>query len=69
MKASNAMRAWFAFYGAIIWLGIYLSGFANVHWLLYVPATGIAFAAITGICPSQIAIFKLFGSRRPTQAP
>lgn len=24
MKASKSMRVWFAFYGAIIWLGIFL---------------------------------------------
>jgi len=66
MKASKSMRAWFAFYGAVIWLGLYLTGFSSVHWLLYVPASGIAFAAITGICPSQIVIFKLFDSKQKT---
>jgi len=64
MKASNSMRAWFAFYGIIIWLGMYLTGLPNVHWILYVPAIGIIFAAVTGICPSQMAIFKLFESKQ-----
>jgi hypothetical protein len=59
-KASNAMRAWFVFFAGIIWVGIYLTGFSNVHWLLYIPPAGMTFAAITGICPSQIAIFKMF---------
>ena len=63
MKATNAMRVWFAFFGAVIWIGIILTGFSNVHWLLYLPAAGMAFAAITGICPSQIMINKLFGEK------
>ena len=63
-KASKQMRIWFLFYGVIIWLGIYLSGFSNIHWLLYLPAVGIMFAAVTGICPSQMAVFKLFPSKK-----
>jgi hypothetical protein len=63
MKATTAMRVWFAFFGAVIWIGIILTGFSNVHWLLYLPAAGMAFAAITGICPSQIMINKLFGEK------
>jgi hypothetical protein len=61
MKATTPMRAWFAFFGAVIWIGIILTGFSNVHWLLYIPAAGLAFAAITGICPSQIIFNKLLG--------
>jgi hypothetical protein len=61
MKATTSMRVWFAFFGAVIWIGIILTGFSNVHWLLYIPAAGLIFAAITGICPSQIMINKLFG--------
>jgi len=63
MKASNSMRVWFAVFGALIWLGIYLTGFSIVHWLLYIPPAGLTFAAITGICPSQIGVFKLFNSK------
>ncbi len=61
MKASLAMRTYFAFMGAVLWAGIFLTGFSQVHWLMYVPAAVSVFAAITGFCPSQIAIFKLFG--------
>lgn len=64
MKSSTQMRAWFAFFGAIIWLGIILTGFSDVHWALYIPAAGMSFAAITGICPSQIGVNKLFDLRR-----
>ena len=61
MKAPKSMRVWFAFVGAILWTGIYLTGFSNVHWFVYLPATGFVFSAITGICPSQMAIFKMLG--------
>jgi hypothetical protein len=63
MKASNSMRVWFAAFGALIWLGIYLTGFSIVHWLLFIPPAGLTFAAITGICPSQIGVFKLLKSK------
>lgn len=65
MKASTPMRIWFAFFAAVIWIGIYLTGFSNIHWLLYIPPAGMTFAAITGICPSQIAINKMFGGNKP----
>ena len=61
MKASPSMRIWFLLVGTILWTGIYLSGFANVSWLLYVPAAGFIFAAATGLCLSLTAILKLFG--------
>ena len=63
MKASKGMRIWFAIFAVLIWLGIYLTGFSVVHWLLYIPPAGLTFAAITGICPSQIAVFKMTGSK------
>lgn len=58
-KASNVMRVWFAAFAVIIFLGIYLTGFAVVHWLLYVPVAGLVFAAASGICPSQLLVSKL----------
>lgn len=67
MKSSMQMRIWFAFFGSVIWLGIYLTGFSTVHWLLYLPAAGMTFAALTGICPSQITVFKLFGKEKPNK--
>lgn len=59
MKASKSMRVWFAFMATVLWIGMYLTGFPNLHWLLYVPTGGFTFAAITGICPSQIGIFSV----------
>jgi hypothetical protein len=49
-----AQRLFFLVSGAIIWLGIGLTGFADVHWLLYVPAVFFAFAVVTGVCPGLI---------------
>jgi len=62
--ASTEMRVWFGVFGIIILLGIYLTGFSNVHWFLYIPAAGLVFAAITGICPSQLLVFSFFRSKK-----
>jgi hypothetical protein len=61
MTASKSIRIWYAFISVILWTGIYLTGFSKVHLLIYLPAIGFVFGAITGICPSQMAIFKMFG--------
>ena len=53
-QISKAMRLFFAVSGAVLWLGIWLTGFAIVHWLLYVPAVFFIFAAVTGVCPGMI---------------
>jgi hypothetical protein len=53
-KASSAVRALFLFTSAVIWLGIWQTGFYTAHWLLYVPAISFTFSAITGICPGLI---------------
>lgn len=63
MKASKVMRVWFFLFAVIIFLGIFLTGFSNAHWFLYVPVVGLVFATLTGICPSQIAVNKMFGSK------
>ena len=63
MKASKGMRIWFVLFAVIILIGIYLTGFSNVHWFLYVPVAGFLFAAITGICPSMGLTNKIAGSK------
>ncbi|MHA4809537.1 hypothetical protein ACX0G9_15600 [Flavitalea flava] len=60
MKASASMRLWFAIMGAILWAGIYFTGFSKVNWLVYLPAAGLVFAGISGVCPSQMLLFKIF---------
>jgi len=41
-------------------LGIFLTGYNIVHWLLYIPPTMFLIAGITGFCPGLI-IFKKMG--------
>lgn len=53
-KISSAMRFFFLFTGSVIWLGIWLTGFSTVHWLLYAPPIFFYFAALTGICPGLV---------------
>lgn len=49
-KMGCPMRLVFVFMSVLIWLGIFLTGFGNVHWVLYLPAIGSAVAGISGIC-------------------
>lgn len=59
-KIGSAMRFFFLVTGTIVWLGIWLTGFSNVHWLLYVPGVFFYFAVITGICPGLIIARLIF---------
>jgi hypothetical protein len=59
----KAQRFFFLVSGSIIWLGLWLTGFEQAHWLLFVPAVFFAFAAITGICPGMIISRWLFPRR------
>jgi hypothetical protein len=61
MKASIQVRVWYVIFAILIIIGIALTGFSNVHWFLYFPPAALLFAAVTGICPSQIAINKVLG--------
>lgn len=54
MIESKAIRITLIMLGVLVWLGIWLTGFAQVHWLLYIPAIALVFAGITGICPSYM---------------
>jgi hypothetical protein len=60
LKIGAALRFFFLASGALIWLGIALTGFGTAHWLLYVPAIFFIFAAVTGICPGVILSNRLF---------
>ncbi len=61
---SAAMRFFLVVIGSVILLGIWLTGFDKVHWLLYVPVVFFYFAAVTGICPS----LKFSGMLFPAKA-
>ena len=56
----TAQRMLFLVMAIMISLGIYLSGYTSVHWVLYIPAVALLFAAITGICPG-LMLFKKLG--------
>jgi hypothetical protein len=56
----SAIRMLFLFMAVFIAVGIWLTGFNTVHWLLYIPVVALAFAGITGICPGYM-IFKKLG--------
>jgi len=66
MKISTVgtpIRVFLFVISAVIWLGIWLTGFNTVHWLLYAPAAFLLFAAITGICPGIMFSNALFGKK------
>ena len=58
VKLDPLQRQWFLGPALMLWIGIYLTGFDVVHWLVYVPAVMAVFAFVTGICPGQIMICK-----------
>jgi len=62
-QASPAIRFFFLNFGIIISLGIFLTGYEKVHWLLFLPAGFMFFAAITGICPALIISKKIFDKK------
>lgn len=59
----KSMRLFFLVAGSILWLGIWLTGFAVVHWVLYLPAVFFYVAAITGICPGIVVSRLLLGEK------
>lgn len=55
----SAMRMLFFTMAALIMLGIWLTGFSVVHWVLYLPVAALVFAGITGICPGYMLFRKI----------
>lgn len=55
----TAQRMLFIIIASIISSGIFLTGYNQVHWLLYVPVVGMLFAAASGICPGIVLLKKL----------
>ena len=56
----SAIRMLFLMIAGLILLGIWLTGFNVVHWVLYLPVAALVFAGVTGICPGYL-IFKKLG--------
>lgn len=55
----SATRMVFILVAVLIGVGIWLTGYQNVHWFLYLPPAVLLFAGITGICPSHMIFRKL----------
>lgn len=58
-KASNTVRMLFFNATVIIMVGIWLSGFSNVHWFSYVLPAFLLFATATGFCPGLLVSRKI----------
>ncbi|HAS53921.1 MAG: hypothetical protein A2X56_10140 [Nitrospirae bacterium GWC2_57_13] len=61
----NATRMVFLSAALVTLLGMALTGFAQVHWVLYVPVIMFIIAGITGICPGVIIWTKLGFKNEP----
>jgi ABC-type polysaccharide/polyol phosphate export permease len=59
-KMNTPTKAFFLFVGLLLWAGIWLSGFNNVHWILYLPATFFLISAVTGVCPGMLFFREVF---------
>lgn len=55
----SAQRMLFLTVAALLFAGIGLSGWDQVHWFLYLPAGMLVFAGITGICPGLMLYRRL----------
>jgi len=59
-KVGKPLRFFLLFLSTVIWLGIWHTGFNIASWILYLPATFLLLAAVTGICPGIIFSKLLF---------
>ncbi|MES9946085.1 MAG: hypothetical protein B6D77_01960 [gamma proteobacterium symbiont of Ctena orbiculata] len=55
----SAQRMLFLTVATLLFTGIGLSGWNQVHWFLYLPAGMLVFAGLTGICPGLMLYRKL----------
>ena len=56
----TALRMQFLSIAAVVFAGIWLTGFSRAHWFLYVPVAVFLFAGATGICPG-LTVWKKLG--------
>ena len=61
----SAIRMLFIVMAVLIGIGIWLTGYQNVHWFLYLPPVFLLFAGVTGICPGYM-VFRKLGFRGQT---
>lgn len=60
MRASKSMRIWFAFVGAILWTGIYLTGFSRTSWVLMFPPLVLFLELLQGYARPWLLSQKYF---------
>jgi len=51
LKITKSIRLFFILLSTLLLVGIGLTGFSTVHWLLYLPAGVLMLGGIIGICP------------------
>ncbi len=56
----SAVRLLYFTVAVLLGAGIGLSGWNDVHWLLYVPTALLLFAGATGFCPT-LALYRKLG--------
>lgn len=64
-KIGAPLRVFFLVSSTVSWIGLWLTGFNNAHWLLYIAPTAFLIAGITGICPGMMLSNKFFGRTEP----
>jgi hypothetical protein len=64
-KVSPAERLFHGVVALNIWIGIFLTGFGNAHWWLYIPGVFLVVSAVTGFCTGMEISRRLFPSKPP----
>ena len=67
MKIGKSIRIFFLVVSAVIWLGIWHTGFGTASWLLYLVGIFLLLAAVTGICPGLFFSKMISGELKPKQ--
>lgn len=62
----TANRMLYLTFAAIMLVGVWLTGFGRVHWLLYVPIVFASFAGLSGFCVN-LWFWKKLGFREELQ--
>lgn len=59
LKIDRPLRLFLAVVAALIWTGIWLTGFGTAHWVFYIPGVLLLLAGLTGMCPGIFISRKL----------
>ncbi len=63
-KMDGYKRLFFLFSSCVLFFGIYLTGWKEVHWLLYIPPIFFLGASLNGYCTGLIISQMLFDKLR-----